>query len=68
VASKAILNFAHIKNFVGEGKLAGCEKCNKSPLPTNLLFFPSSFLPHHFFRTIGFAMAFPLTRTMHDDT
>jgi hypothetical protein len=30
-------------------------------------FFISSFLLHHFFLTISFAMASNLTRTMHDD-
>jgi hypothetical protein len=31
-------------------------------------FFTSSLLSYHFFLIIGFAMAHPLTRTMHGDT
>jgi hypothetical protein len=46
------------KNFVVRGKLAGFE--NTTSLHFLQIFvFPSSFLPHHFFLTIGFAMAPP---------
>jgi hypothetical protein len=48
------------------GKLAGFANAQVFTFST-ILIFTSSFLPHHFFLTINFAMTLPLTPTMHND-